>query len=41
MKNAFFIFDDKKCVIFCTESNVSDKQIRDNLVIKSVTDVIV
>ncbi|CAG2109745.1 unnamed protein product, partial [Medioppia subpectinata] len=41
MENGFFIFDGKKCVIFCTESNVTDKHIRDNLVIKSVTDVIV
>ena len=40
MENGFFIFDGKKSIVFETNSNVTETQIIDNLLIKSVTDVI-
>ena len=40
IENGFFIFDGKKTVKFETTSNVSETQIKDNLLIKTLTDII-
>ena len=38
--NGFFVFNGKKTVIFETKQNLSEKQIKDNLIFKTLTDVV-
>ncbi|XP_054164237.1 beta-mannosidase-like [Oppia nitens] len=40
IENGFFIFDGMKTITFETKSNVTEKQIKDNLLFKTVTDVL-
>lgn len=39
VNNGFFVFDTRKTIAFETESALSEQQIRDNLLIKTLTDV--
>lgn len=40
VENGFFIFDGQKTIKFVTDMKISEEEIRDNLVIKTVTDVV-
>ena len=40
LDNGFFIFDGKKTVVFKTNQNISEQQIKDNLIFKTLTDVV-
>ena len=39
LQNGFFIFDGQKTILLETKSNITEKQIKDNLTFKTVTDV--
>ena len=39
LENGFFIFDGKKTIQMLTESKITEKDIKDNLTIKTLTDV--
>ena len=39
IENGFFIFDGKKTIKFQTNTNINEQQIKDNLTVKTVTDV--
>jgi len=40
IENGFFIFDGKKTIKFETISDITEQQIKDNLIVKTLTDVV-
>ena len=40
LENGFFIFDGKKTIVFETNQNLSEQQIKDNLIYKTLTDIV-
>lgn len=40
LENGFFVFEGKKTIVFETKQNLTENQIRDNLTLKTLTDVV-